>query len=223
LALLHVPEQRCLEGVVSKRRRDAPYRSGEFRDWRKVRRQCGEKQAGSGGAGLINWMGAYMPRLRQLILRMAACCAALLLTMTTQRTFATAGEDYAQQKQQDFSTTACSTLIQKSSSHLETARPAHERALQASPQAITQAATVPDGARATTEWSVGASPPANSSAQATGGSCEAYKSRHANGSTVWCSVRPAKGRVCPLGLGFSAWTCRNGIWVPVANQGETSK
>jgi hypothetical protein len=37
LALLHVPEQRCLEGVVSKRRRDAPYRSGEFRDWRKVK------------------------------------------------------------------------------------------------------------------------------------------------------------------------------------------
>jgi hypothetical protein len=86
-----------------------------------------------------------------MILRMAACCAALLLTMTARSTCATAGEEAA------------------------------------------------------------------------GGFCEAYKSRHANGSTVWCSVRPAKGRVCPLGLGFSAWTCRNGIWVPEANQGGTSK
>ena len=36
LALLRVAERRGLEGVVSKRR-DAPYRSGECRDWRKVK------------------------------------------------------------------------------------------------------------------------------------------------------------------------------------------
>jgi len=36
LALLRVAEQRDLEGVVSKRR-DAPYRSGECRNWRKVK------------------------------------------------------------------------------------------------------------------------------------------------------------------------------------------
>jgi bifunctional non-homologous end joining protein LigD len=36
VALLRVTEQRGLEGVVSKRR-DAPYRSGECRDWRKVK------------------------------------------------------------------------------------------------------------------------------------------------------------------------------------------
>jgi len=36
LALLRVAEERGLEGVVSKRR-DAPYRSGECRDWRKVK------------------------------------------------------------------------------------------------------------------------------------------------------------------------------------------
>ena len=36
LALLRVAEQWGLEGVVSKRR-DAPYRSGECRDWRKVK------------------------------------------------------------------------------------------------------------------------------------------------------------------------------------------
>jgi bifunctional non-homologous end joining protein LigD len=35
IALLRVAEQRGLEGVVSKRR-DAPYRSGECRDRRKV-------------------------------------------------------------------------------------------------------------------------------------------------------------------------------------------
>ena len=35
-ALLRVAEERGLEGVVSKRR-DAPYRSGEGRDWRKVK------------------------------------------------------------------------------------------------------------------------------------------------------------------------------------------
>ena len=36
LALLRVAEKRRLEGVVSKRR-DAPYRSGDCRDWRKVK------------------------------------------------------------------------------------------------------------------------------------------------------------------------------------------
>jgi bifunctional non-homologous end joining protein LigD len=35
-ALLRVAEKHGLEGVVSKRR-DAPYRSGECRDWRKVK------------------------------------------------------------------------------------------------------------------------------------------------------------------------------------------
>jgi len=36
LALLRAAEERGLEGVVSKRR-DAPYRSGECRDWRKIK------------------------------------------------------------------------------------------------------------------------------------------------------------------------------------------
>ena len=36
LALLRVAEERGLEGIVSKRR-DAPDRSGECRDWRKVK------------------------------------------------------------------------------------------------------------------------------------------------------------------------------------------
>jgi bifunctional non-homologous end joining protein LigD len=36
LTLLRVAEERGLEGIVSKRR-DAPYRSGECRDWRKVK------------------------------------------------------------------------------------------------------------------------------------------------------------------------------------------
>ena len=36
LALLRIAEQRGLEGVVSKRRY-APYRSGDCRDWRKVK------------------------------------------------------------------------------------------------------------------------------------------------------------------------------------------
>jgi bifunctional non-homologous end joining protein LigD len=36
LALLRVAEERGLEGIVSKRR-DAPYRSGECSDWRKVK------------------------------------------------------------------------------------------------------------------------------------------------------------------------------------------
>ena len=35
-ALLQVAEKHGLEGVVSKRR-DAPYRSGESRDWRKIK------------------------------------------------------------------------------------------------------------------------------------------------------------------------------------------
>src|SRR5262249_44505925 len=38
-ALLEVAERHRLEGVVSKRR-DAPYRSGECRDWRKVKTQA---------------------------------------------------------------------------------------------------------------------------------------------------------------------------------------
>ena len=36
LTLLRVAKQRGFEGIVSKRR-DAPYRSGECRDWRKVK------------------------------------------------------------------------------------------------------------------------------------------------------------------------------------------
>jgi ATP-dependent DNA ligase len=36
LALLQVAENHGLEGVVRKRR-EAPYRSGECRDWRKVK------------------------------------------------------------------------------------------------------------------------------------------------------------------------------------------
>jgi ATP-dependent DNA ligase len=36
IALLHAAEEHRLEGVVSKRR-DAPYRSGDCRDWRKVK------------------------------------------------------------------------------------------------------------------------------------------------------------------------------------------
>jgi ATP-dependent DNA ligase len=43
LALPRVAEQRGLEGVVSKRR-DAPYRSGECRHWRKVK-TCGNYSA----------------------------------------------------------------------------------------------------------------------------------------------------------------------------------
>ena len=39
LALLRVAEQRGLDGIVSKRR-DGPYRSGECRDWRKVKTQA---------------------------------------------------------------------------------------------------------------------------------------------------------------------------------------
>src|SRR5262245_48595287 len=45
LAVLRVAEERGLEGVVSKRR-DAPYRSGECRDWRKVRQWPGAKPIG---------------------------------------------------------------------------------------------------------------------------------------------------------------------------------
>jgi ATP-dependent DNA ligase len=36
LTLLRAAEEHRLEGIVSKRR-DAPYRSGECRDWRKVK------------------------------------------------------------------------------------------------------------------------------------------------------------------------------------------
>jgi bifunctional non-homologous end joining protein LigD len=43
LALLRVAEQRGLEGIVSKRR-DAPYRSGECRDWRKVKTRRPERK-----------------------------------------------------------------------------------------------------------------------------------------------------------------------------------
>ena len=154
-------------------------------------------------------------------MRMAASCAVLLLAMTARSTLATV-VDCAQQRHQDFSILACSTLIQKNSPRLETGRPVRE-SVQVSPQAITQAASVPVGARFTTDTSMDALPPANGSAQAVGEFCEAYNSRHANGSTVWCSVRPGRGRVCPLGLGFSAWTCRNGIWVPAAHREGTSK
>src|SRR5262245_57988036 len=48
LALLRVAEERGLEGVVSKRR-DAPYRSGEFRIGGRSRRSRGAKPIGSGG------------------------------------------------------------------------------------------------------------------------------------------------------------------------------
>ena len=59
--------------------------------------------------------------------------------------------------------------------------------------------------------------------QARNGFCEAYKTMHANGSSTWCSLKPARGRPCPLGLGFSLWICRNGIWVPATSKGETQK
>ena len=39
LALLAAAEKHGLEGVVSKRR-NAPYRSGECKDWRKVKTKC---------------------------------------------------------------------------------------------------------------------------------------------------------------------------------------
>ena len=48
IALLRVAEQRGLEGVVSKRR-DAPYRSGECRDWRKVKTMAWREPTKSGG------------------------------------------------------------------------------------------------------------------------------------------------------------------------------
>jgi hypothetical protein len=164
-----------------------------------------------------------MPRGRQFMLRMAVCRAALLLTTTPQSAFSAAGEDYAQLKHQDFPMMLCSTRILKHSPHVEVGRPVRERALQVSQEAITQAPGVPRGARTTTDLSESATPPSNSSTQAAGGFCEAYMSRHANGSTIWCSVRPARGRVCPLGLGFSAWTCRDGIWVPAAiKKGEAN-
>jgi ATP-dependent DNA ligase len=39
ITLLRMADERDLEGVVSKRR-NAPYRSGECRDWRKVKTQA---------------------------------------------------------------------------------------------------------------------------------------------------------------------------------------
>jgi hypothetical protein len=57
------------------------------------------------------------------------------------------------------------------------------------------------------------------SGQTSGGFCEAYKTKHADGSSTWCSVKPGRGRACPLGLGFSMWICRNGIWVAAPSKG----
>ena len=45
------------------------------------------------------------------------------------------------------------------------------------------------------------------------GSCAGYNRTYADGSTTWCTVKPAAGYGCPLGLHFSLWTCRNGQWV----------
>ncbi|MBO0757898.1 MAG: hypothetical protein J2P54_18800 [Bradyrhizobiaceae bacterium] len=45
------------------------------------------------------------------------------------------------------------------------------------------------------------------------GSCSGYNRTYADGSTMWCTVKPAAGYGCPLGLHFSLWTCRNGQWV----------
>ena len=55
LALLRVAEERGFEGMVSKRR-DAPYSSGEYRDWRKVKAQVGAKQTESSGVS-SRWLG----------------------------------------------------------------------------------------------------------------------------------------------------------------------
>jgi ATP-dependent DNA ligase len=41
-----VAEQRGLEGIVSKRR-DAPYKSGECRDWRKVKTAAWREATGA--------------------------------------------------------------------------------------------------------------------------------------------------------------------------------
>jgi len=46
LALLRVAEERGLEGVMSKRR-DAPYWSGECRDWRRVKTAAAGSQQGA--------------------------------------------------------------------------------------------------------------------------------------------------------------------------------
>ena len=135
-----------------------------------------------------------MPRGRQFMLRMAVCRAALLLTMTPQSAFSAAGEDYTQLKHQDYPMMLCLTRILKDP-HVEVGRPVRERAPQVAQEAITQAPAVPRGAHTTTDLSEGATPPSNSSTQAADGFCEAYMSRNANGSTIWCSVRPAKGRV----------------------------
>jgi ATP-dependent DNA ligase len=48
LALLRLAEERGLEGVVSKRR-DAPYRSRECRDWRRSSHSRAAKPNGRGG------------------------------------------------------------------------------------------------------------------------------------------------------------------------------
>jgi hypothetical protein len=50
-------------------------------------------------------------------------------------------------------------------------------------------------------------------ATATTTSCVAYNRVYKSGSTIGCSVKPGAGVVCPLGLGFYSWTCRNGQWV----------
>src|SRR5215468_10442158 len=62
LALLRVAEERGLEGIVSKRR-DSPYRSGDCRDWRKV------KTAAWREANRERW------RLFELQLRLSCACA----------------------------------------------------------------------------------------------------------------------------------------------------
>jgi hypothetical protein len=49
--------------------------------------------------------------------------------------------------------------------------------------------------------------------RSTVGSCIAYHTTYLNAATTWCSTQPGAGRVCPLGLGFSQWTCSNGQWV----------
>src|SRR5215831_13032782 len=62
LALLRAAEARGLEGIVSKRR-DSPYRSGDCRDWRKV------KTAAWREANRERW------RLFELQLRLSCACA----------------------------------------------------------------------------------------------------------------------------------------------------
>jgi hypothetical protein len=50
-------------------------------------------------------------------------------------------------------------------------------------------------------------------ATATTMSCVAYNRVYESSSTIGCSVKPGAGVVCPLGIGFYSWTCRNGQWV----------